>query len=371
MEMNQIRFFVAVARTLHFTRAAEECNVSQPSLTRAIKQLEDELGGDLFQRGRPQQLTELGKRMRPLLTQCYECALGARSLAASFRKRGAGVLTMALSHTIELSLFIALLTELQAKLGGFELRMLRGSQEDVGELLSKGDADLAIAAGPGDARHRLDSWPLFTEGFQLIVNAGHRLADRPFIDIADLRQERFLGRPYCEQAERLAALLRNNGIELDRGYDIASEHDLMALLHANVGVAIVPHSIAIPDALRRVAVNGLDLRRVVQLHGIAGRPGGALAAEVMRSLRAADWSRYDMPHVLRGDRPAGRRPHAAREPIIHRDVELGRSGAVSRRRPAGARSADAERGTVVGAISVARARSKQDHSANSKHIQEA
>jgi len=78
MEMHQVRYFLAVARTLNFTRAAEECNVAQPSLTRAIRQLEGELGGDLFRRERPQaQLTELGQRMLPLLKQCYESAISA------------------------------------------------------------------------------------------------------------------------------------------------------------------------------------------------------------------------------------------------------------------------------------------------------
>ena len=48
MEMHQVRYFLAVSRTLNFTRAAEQCNVAQPSLTRAIRQLESELGGDLF-----------------------------------------------------------------------------------------------------------------------------------------------------------------------------------------------------------------------------------------------------------------------------------------------------------------------------------
>ena len=56
MEMHQVRYFLAVARTLNFSRAAEECNVTQPSLTRAIRQLEDELGGDLFCRERPHAL---------------------------------------------------------------------------------------------------------------------------------------------------------------------------------------------------------------------------------------------------------------------------------------------------------------------------
>ena len=93
MEMHQIRYFLAVTRTLNFTRAADECNVTQPSLTRAIKQLEAELGGDLFRRERPAaQLTELGQRMHPLLKQCYEAAVGARSLASSFKGGKVGTL---------------------------------------------------------------------------------------------------------------------------------------------------------------------------------------------------------------------------------------------------------------------------------------
>src|ERR1700760_5137439 len=103
MEMHQVRYFLAVARTRNFTRAAEECNVAQPSLTRAIKQLEGELGGDLFRRERPQaQLTELGERMLPLLRQCYESALGARSLASAIKCGEVGSLRLALSRTVEL-----------------------------------------------------------------------------------------------------------------------------------------------------------------------------------------------------------------------------------------------------------------------------
>ena len=88
MEMHQVRYFLAVARTLNFTRAAEECHVAQPSLTRAIKLLEGELGGDLFRRERPRaMLTPLGERMYPLLKQCYDSAQSARALAAHGQRR--------------------------------------------------------------------------------------------------------------------------------------------------------------------------------------------------------------------------------------------------------------------------------------------
>src|ERR1043165_1055742 len=84
MEMHQLRYFLAVAQTLNFTRAAEQCNVSQPALTRAIQQLEQELSGPLLRReGKLSHLTELGVRMLPLMRQCYESALAAKSLAST------------------------------------------------------------------------------------------------------------------------------------------------------------------------------------------------------------------------------------------------------------------------------------------------
>jgi len=72
MEMHQIRYFLAVCETLNFTKAAELCHVTQPSLTRAIQKLEEELEGPLFQRERRlTQLTPLGRLMQPYLEQIY------------------------------------------------------------------------------------------------------------------------------------------------------------------------------------------------------------------------------------------------------------------------------------------------------------
>src|SRR5512135_2495741 len=112
MEMHQIRYFLAVSQTLNFTRAAEECHVSQPALTRAIQALEDELGGQLVRRERTlSHLTELGQRML-LLMQCYESAVNAKSLARSFKTGGTTSLSIALSPTINIGLLTQPLKEL-------------------------------------------------------------------------------------------------------------------------------------------------------------------------------------------------------------------------------------------------------------------
>ena len=92
--MHQIRYFLAVCETLNFTRAAEACHVSQPSLTRAIKGLEDELGGPLFRRERNNtHLTGLGEMMRPHLSQVLIETDAAKERAKSFSKHAYPVRT--------------------------------------------------------------------------------------------------------------------------------------------------------------------------------------------------------------------------------------------------------------------------------------
>ena len=292
MEMHQVRYFLAVARTLNFTKAADDCNVAQPSLTRAIKQLEAELGGDLFRRERPVQLTELGQRMQPLLQQCYEAASGARSLAASLKSGEVGALRIALTHSIDLSLLIPYLDQIKRQFNRLEFRFLRGDSRQVGEFLKNGEAELGIAAELGSDWDRLDVWPLFTEGFELVVNGQHTLAKRDHVEFADLRSEQLLSRHYCEHAERINNSLREHGLDVDRKHEICSERDLIELLEADIGVAVIPHTATTPKTLKRRTVDGLDARRTVHLYGVAGRERTAVASAVMRMLRGADWQQF-------------------------------------------------------------------------------
>jgi DNA-binding transcriptional LysR family regulator len=292
MEMHQVRYFLATVSELNFTKAAERCNVTQPSLTRAIKQLEDELGGDLFRRERPHaQLTELGQRLYPLLKQCYESAVGARSLAAAIKGGEVGTLKLALSRTINLELIASHLAELNRLFGRLKIKLLRGSAPELVELLKAGEAELAVAGELGDIWDRLDRWRLFDEEFRLTVNAAHRLASRDSIEVGELRQERWLWRPYCEEAEATTALIRSHDLDLEQGHELTSERDLIGLLEANLGIAFVPCSTAHLPTLKQARINGLELHRAVYLYGVAGRQRTAVASAVLKMLRAADWSR--------------------------------------------------------------------------------
>jgi DNA-binding MarR family transcriptional regulator len=234
MEMHQVRYFLATVGERNFTKAAETCNVTQPSLTRAIKQLEEELGGDLFRRERPHaQLTELGQRMYPLLKQCYESALGARELASAIKSGELGTLRLAISRTISLDLLTFHLAELDRLFNRLELKLLRGTAREIIELLA-----------------------------------------------------------YCEHFEGFTSLIRGHNLDVDQGHELGSERDLITLLESDFGVAFAPRSISCPDTLKQTAVNGLEFRRTIYLYGVAGRERTAAASATLKMLRAANWSRY-------------------------------------------------------------------------------
>ena len=288
--MHQVRYFLAVARTLNFTRAAEECHVAQPSLTRAIKLLEGELGGDLFRRERPHaMLTPLGERMFPLLKQCYDSAQSARALAAMINDGEVGVLKIAVSSSIELGLILREVNELRRNFNEIELKILRGTGPQLVEFLKAGDAELAIAAAIGAAWDRLDAWKLFDETFDMVFSRMHRLASHETIALDDLKPERFLLRSHCEKGADLAALLRTKGLNADHRHEVSSDQDLLALLEANIGIGFLPRTVNAPQSLVRMAVDGLQLARTVSLYGVAGRQRTPVASTFMKMLRAASW----------------------------------------------------------------------------------
>jgi DNA-binding transcriptional LysR family regulator len=294
MEMHQVRYFLAVARTSNFTRAAEECNVAQPSLTRAIKLLEGEFDGDLFRRERPAvMLTPLGEKMYPLLKQCYDSAQSARALAILVNEGQIGTLKLAVSSSIELGLILPHVNALCDHFREVELKILRGTAPQLVELLKSGEVELAIAASVEPGWDRLDNWKLYEEPFEIVFSRSHRLADKEEIEVDDLRPERFLVRTHCESCAEVKERLQLKGLVIDHRHEVSSDQDLISLLELKVGVSVLPQTVSAPQTLLRTALKGVDLQRNVYLYGVAGRQRSPVAGTFMKMLRAASWPK---PH---------------------------------------------------------------------------
>jgi DNA-binding transcriptional LysR family regulator len=233
--------------------------------------------------------------MLPLLKQCYDSALSARSLASALKKGEVGSLRLALAQSIDPALVMPHVLELGKVFSGLELKLHRGTSGEVLDHLKSGEAELALAASLGDEWERLDSWPLFTEDFQLVVHGGHRLANASAVSLRDLKDERFVLRTYCESTAALLEVLRAEEIDTGCSHEAGAESDLIALLEAGVGVAFLPRSAKAPESLLRLMVEKFDFSRTVCLYGVAGRQRTPIASTLMKMLRANDWSHYGAP----------------------------------------------------------------------------
>ena len=125
-----------------------------------------------------------------------------------------------------------------------------------------------------------------------MLNSKHPLASRSDIDIDALRGERWLRRTYCEHFEQAMSLIQSHDLDVDQGYELTSERDLITLLEADLGIAFAPRSTSCPETLKLLPVKGMELRRTIYLYGVAGRQRTAAASAMLKMLRAADWTRF-------------------------------------------------------------------------------
>ncbi len=290
MEMQQIRYFLSLAKTLNFTRAAEECAVSQPALTRAIQALEVELGGELVRRERQNShLTELGKRMLPLLTASYESASAAKDLALSVAANIVAPLCVAVSHSLSLSLFADELGELHRAFPGLRIRIVHGQADEILDLLRDGEAEIAIAGPLNEDWERLDAWPLFEETFSIALAKNDPLAQEKQLSCGQLAHTPLIRQPSCEMRPQAADLLRSTGLFNQFTHDVVTLADQLVLAQAGIGAAVIPTSTHIPKDLVRIPFVDLDLRRTISAYAVAGRRRGPALTAFLNLVRSADF----------------------------------------------------------------------------------
>lgn len=291
MEFHQVRYFLAVCETLNFTRAAEECNVSQPSLSRAIKLLEGELGGDLFRRERTlTHLTDLGQAVLPALRQAYDSTLAAKALAKSYLKEGHAPLRLALSRSLDMELLAPVFGEINTAFPRIEIRMFRGPPQEIDERMRNGEVELAIAAMPGDGWERYDAKHLYIETFGLLMSRQHGLANESSVPLGRLAQERLLCRPQCEMAAKVAERLAAEGVKEVGTHEVPLIDDMTGLVRARFGIGIMPAGRRLPDDVCESELEGIDLSRRISVVTVAGRQHSPAAAALKSLLRAKDWT---------------------------------------------------------------------------------
>ncbi|HWF95311.1 MAG TPA: LysR family transcriptional regulator [Xanthobacteraceae bacterium] len=293
MEMHQIRYFLALCEELNFTRAAQTSNVSQPSLTRAIKMLEEELGGPLFHRERANtHLTELGRTVRPYLEQVYREADKARQQAQDFIRLKQTPLRLGLMCTIAPNQMLEFVAAVQLRYPGIALQIVDAAAAELEQRLIAGELEVAIYAlpetPPNNGLHYLQ---LYREQFMIVMQPSHRLAAGTCVQVRELHGERYLSRVNCEYGMAADRVFDELKVDWPTVYESERDDWILAMAAAGLGLAFMPRlCVNHPGVVARPLV-APEFWREVSMVTVRGRPHspalGALVTEAMH-VRWAD-----------------------------------------------------------------------------------
>jgi DNA-binding transcriptional LysR family regulator len=288
MELHQIRYFLAVAETGNFSRAAQNCHVSQPSLSRAIKKLEDELGGPLFER-RPGRvvLTELGGHMHPHMRSSYEGIAAVRREAADYLGEREQTLRLGIAVTVFHTGIVCSLGKLTAKYPHLHVFIEQAPPDKLTDLLLGGKLDVCIIPDypSGTARSQdVSTVHLYRERY-CIASAEEPNGGAPAAPCNGKRGA-LVDTRFAATAEK--GPIEDNGPKIR--YTAASHCFARALVEHGLGQAIVPEFASVPGLVLK-PLNGLSPPRQICLATVRGRPQSLPVRAFVRLLRAVDdWS---------------------------------------------------------------------------------
>lgn len=246
MTLTELKYVLAVARERHFGRAAEACFVAQPTLSVAIRKLEDELGLSLFERGGGGEIaiTPAGERVAEQAARIFELVDGIKDIAAAARDELAGPLRLGVIYTIAPYLLPQLIPVLHHRVPDMPLQLEENYTRVLTEKLRKGELDAMIIATPVEEPGLL-ALPLYDEPFLVAMPARHPLRERREIASGELERETMLllGSGHCFRDQVLQscpALNRSASGGLAKTLESSSLETIRYMVASGVGLTVLP-----------------------------------------------------------------------------------------------------------------------------------
>ena len=256
MTLTELKYIVAVARERHFGKAAEACYVSQPTLSVAVKKLEEELEVKLFERSANEvTVTHLGEEIVRQAQSVLEQAANIKEIAKRGKDPLAGPLTLGLIYTIGPYLLPDLVRQMIKQTPQMPLMLQENFTVKLLEMLRTGEIDCAILAEPfPDAG--LAIAPLYDEPFLAAVPSNHALAARSSVSSDELKNETMLllGSGHCFRDHVLEvcpefARFSSNAEGIRRSFEGSSLETIKHMVAAGMGVTLVPRLSVPKEAL--------------------------------------------------------------------------------------------------------------------------
>jgi DNA-binding transcriptional LysR family regulator len=263
IELRHLRYFRAVAETLHFGKAAERLGMAQPPLSQQIRNLERNLGYALFDRTtRGVRLTRVGQffleRVRYTLAKVADDVEMARRLGRGQE----GVLTVGFSGSIMFTVLPKAIGRYRREYPAVEFRLRELVTAEQIPALLNGALDIGFLRD-GEPREGLTIEPILREPFVAVLSSGHRLASKVTISPAELKDEPFVlfsRRMGSLAYDRTVACCEEHGFRPNVVQDAPQWPTVLQLVAAELGVSLAP------DCVRRIATGGVVFARVRSRH---------------------------------------------------------------------------------------------------------
>lgn len=246
MTLTELRYIVTLAREKHFRKAAEKCFVSQPTLSVAIKKLEDELKVAIFERSRTEvRVTPLGERIIEQAVRVLEEAERIRSLASEGQGEVTSPLRIGAIFTIGPYLFPHLIRHIKPIAPDMPLVLEENYTEPLRQKLRNGELDAIIVSQPF-REPETDSVDLFDEFFSVLIPADHPLAQKDRITRKQLEKENILllGKGHCfrEQVLKACPTINHRAADTPLTPEGTSLETLRHMVASGLGLTVVPMS---------------------------------------------------------------------------------------------------------------------------------
>ncbi|MEU8623653.1 LysR substrate-binding domain-containing protein [Streptomyces sp. NPDC048669] len=293
MQFQQLMYFVAVAEARHFTRAAEEVHVSQPSLSQQIRALENELGAELFSRARGNiALTDAGEALLPLARRILADADTARHEVQELAQLRRGRVRLGATPSICTGLLPDVLRAFHDLHPGIQLLLEEGGSHDLVRELARGALDLALVVLPLPAASpALTTVELLQEDLVVVSSAdGPRPGRGAGVRIADLQGEPLvMFRHGYDLRELTVAACRAEGFEPSFTVEGGEMDAVLGFVRAGLGIAVVPSMVATRAGhdLRTTPLAKPGLRRTIALAHRSDVAPPRAARELQRVLLAS------------------------------------------------------------------------------------
>jgi LysR family transcriptional regulator, hydrogen peroxide-inducible genes activator len=291
MEMHQLRYFAAVARTGNFSRAARECRVAQPSLSQQILKLEEEVGERLFDRTQRRAfLTPAGSLFLPHALSILEAAERGRQEIREMCGQVRGKILLGALPTIAPYFLPDLIRSFREKHPGVELILHEETTEQLLGNLEEKELDVALISD-APPNPRIEIHQLFTEELLLCLPTSHPLVRQEKVVADDLQQEKFIlmqdGHCLGAQAHRFC---ESKGFQPEISCRSAQIGTVLAMVKAGLGISLIPE-MAMPSAPKEGIVyrslDGIPPRRALALALSGQRKPGICVIEFTKFVRAA------------------------------------------------------------------------------------